>query len=470
MLPTLYDGRTNHARTVLETISETYDLDVIEPPIPKTIKFAEAPAAGRSILATSRSSKGAKAYREVADEPRRAGPTPDRRAARAAGREPAPRRPGRAALRAAARAARCVARRSPRSRCSAASGVLPSAAVGDQARRAPATRPPSQRGRRHRSRPAPRPGVGRRRHHAEDDAAGAPATGPRTPPSSRGGPGQLDAALPGGLRRRASGSCSARAGSGSGWSTTTSEVRAHLPRLGQRLRQPRPRHLLRSTHARDAVGVDDSGTMQYFVRFTQGDTGAAIGFHAIPVDDGGRADQGPARHAASHGCIRQKRADASRCGSSRRSARRSSSPPERQASVASARVSRTRRAGLPVPDRGDGDGGGCGCRAGRSAAPTVAWLSACGRGAGGARRRVAAPSSRLAAARALRLRSRSATVARPGALARPPRSPLAAARARPAPGRRSGPWCPAGCPGRGRGARRWSRSPAARRTAGRAPC
>src|SRR5918993_2960620 len=66
VLPTLYDGRTNHARTVLEMISETYDLEVVEPPIPKTIKFAEAPAAGRSILSTSRSSKGAQAYREVA--------------------------------------------------------------------------------------------------------------------------------------------------------------------------------------------------------------------------------------------------------------------------------------------------------------------------------------------------------------------------------------------------------------------
>jgi chromosome partitioning protein len=66
VLPTLYDGRTNHGRTVLETISETYHLDVVEPPIPKTIRFAEAPAAGRSILATSRSSKGAHAYREVA--------------------------------------------------------------------------------------------------------------------------------------------------------------------------------------------------------------------------------------------------------------------------------------------------------------------------------------------------------------------------------------------------------------------
>jgi len=66
VLPTLYDGRTHHSRTVLETISETYGLDVVEPPIPKTIKFAEAPAAGRSILATSRSSKGAQAYRAVA--------------------------------------------------------------------------------------------------------------------------------------------------------------------------------------------------------------------------------------------------------------------------------------------------------------------------------------------------------------------------------------------------------------------
>lgn len=66
VLPTLYDGRTNHSRTVLETIAETYELEVVEPPIPKTIKFAEAPAAGRSILSTSRSSKGAQAYREVA--------------------------------------------------------------------------------------------------------------------------------------------------------------------------------------------------------------------------------------------------------------------------------------------------------------------------------------------------------------------------------------------------------------------
>jgi L,D-transpeptidase-like protein len=60
-----------------------------------------------------------------------------------------------------------------------------------------------------------------------------------------------------------------------------------------------------------AWGVDDSGTMRYFVRFTEGDAGAAIGFHDIPVDDGS-----PVQSVAqlgtpqSHGCIRQDRADA----------------------------------------------------------------------------------------------------------------------------------------------------------------
>ncbi|HEX6148614.1 L,D-transpeptidase [Nocardioides sp.] len=60
-----------------------------------------------------------------------------------------------------------------------------------------------------------------------------------------------------------------------------------------------------------AIGIDDSGTMKYFVRFTQGDTGAAIGFHDIPVKDGQKV-QGVDElgTATSHGCIRQKRSDA----------------------------------------------------------------------------------------------------------------------------------------------------------------
>jgi chromosome partitioning protein len=66
VLPTLYDGRTNHARAVLETIAETYDLTVLAPAIPKSIRFAEAPAIGQSILSTAPRSAGANAYRALA--------------------------------------------------------------------------------------------------------------------------------------------------------------------------------------------------------------------------------------------------------------------------------------------------------------------------------------------------------------------------------------------------------------------
>ena len=66
ILPTLYDGRSNHAREVLEDVGSRYDVPVLTPPIPKTVRFAEAPAVGRSILSTARRSKGAAAYREVA--------------------------------------------------------------------------------------------------------------------------------------------------------------------------------------------------------------------------------------------------------------------------------------------------------------------------------------------------------------------------------------------------------------------
>lgn len=66
ILPTLYDGRSRHAREVLTDVGERYGVTVLSPPIPRTIRFAEAPAVGRSILSTARSSKGATAYREVA--------------------------------------------------------------------------------------------------------------------------------------------------------------------------------------------------------------------------------------------------------------------------------------------------------------------------------------------------------------------------------------------------------------------
>jgi len=64
------------------------------------------------------------------------------------------------------------------------------------------------------------------------------------------------------------------------------------------------------SRSEQAWGIDDSGTMRYFVRFARGER-AAIGFHDIPIADGA-----PVQTVAqlgtplSHGCIRQRPADA----------------------------------------------------------------------------------------------------------------------------------------------------------------
>lgn len=64
------------------------------------------------------------------------------------------------------------------------------------------------------------------------------------------------------------------------------------------------------SRSEQAWGIDDSGTMRWFVRFAQGPN-AAIGFHDIPIDDGERVQT----HAQlgtplSHGCVRQRTSDA----------------------------------------------------------------------------------------------------------------------------------------------------------------
>lgn len=66
------------------------------------------------------------------------------------------------------------------------------------------------------------------------------------------------------------------------------------------------------SRSRWAVGIDDSGVMQYFVRFAHGHH-AAIGFHSIPTKHG-HALQTAAQLGTpqSHGCIRQRLADAKR--------------------------------------------------------------------------------------------------------------------------------------------------------------
>jgi len=66
------------------------------------------------------------------------------------------------------------------------------------------------------------------------------------------------------------------------------------------------------SRSEQAYAFDGSGSMQYFVRFAEGDTGAAIGFHDIPVGNDGDLVQSRDQLGTpqSHGCIRQERDDA----------------------------------------------------------------------------------------------------------------------------------------------------------------
>jgi hypothetical protein len=66
------------------------------------------------------------------------------------------------------------------------------------------------------------------------------------------------------------------------------------------------------SRSEQAYAFDGSGSMKYFVRFAEGDTGAAIGFHDIPVGNDGDLVQTLDQLGTpqSHGCIRQERDDA----------------------------------------------------------------------------------------------------------------------------------------------------------------
>lgn len=66
VIPTMYDGRSRHAREVLADVGSRYDLPVLSPAVRKSIRFAEATQAGRSILAYAPSHPGSDAYRALA--------------------------------------------------------------------------------------------------------------------------------------------------------------------------------------------------------------------------------------------------------------------------------------------------------------------------------------------------------------------------------------------------------------------
>lgn len=69
ILPTLYDGRTLHAREVLEQIRDALGQEHhIFHPIPRSVRFAEAPVLGRPIFEYAGELEGARAYRMLAEE------------------------------------------------------------------------------------------------------------------------------------------------------------------------------------------------------------------------------------------------------------------------------------------------------------------------------------------------------------------------------------------------------------------
>jgi chromosome partitioning protein len=68
ILPTMFDGRTLHSREAIEILQENFGDLVFNTRIRKTIRFAEAPVKGSSVLKYDPGGPAADAYRQLAKE------------------------------------------------------------------------------------------------------------------------------------------------------------------------------------------------------------------------------------------------------------------------------------------------------------------------------------------------------------------------------------------------------------------
>jgi chromosome partitioning protein len=68
ILPTMYDKRTLHSREAVEILQENFGELVFNTKIRKTVRYAEAPVKGTSVLKYDPSGKAAEAYRNLAKE------------------------------------------------------------------------------------------------------------------------------------------------------------------------------------------------------------------------------------------------------------------------------------------------------------------------------------------------------------------------------------------------------------------
>lgn len=68
VLMTMFDGRTRLSQHVVNEVRTYFPERIFEAVIPRSVRLAEAPSYGQSIVEYDRSSRGAKAYRSVAEE------------------------------------------------------------------------------------------------------------------------------------------------------------------------------------------------------------------------------------------------------------------------------------------------------------------------------------------------------------------------------------------------------------------
>jgi len=68
ILPTMYDSRTLHSREAVEILEENFGDLVFDTKIRKTVRYAEAPVKGTSVLKYDPSGNAAEAYRDLAKE------------------------------------------------------------------------------------------------------------------------------------------------------------------------------------------------------------------------------------------------------------------------------------------------------------------------------------------------------------------------------------------------------------------
>jgi chromosome partitioning protein len=75
---TMYDGRTNLSLQVANAVKKHMKQAVFKTAIPRSVRVSEAPSHGMPVLCTDRSSRGAIAYRQLAEEIMKQNPRPKR--------------------------------------------------------------------------------------------------------------------------------------------------------------------------------------------------------------------------------------------------------------------------------------------------------------------------------------------------------------------------------------------------------